>query len=122
MREWGNANFHAKHRFFGGFLTQAFRDVSLQVNINGHLGTAYGMQTGLDDNGDLIFNDRPLGVARNTLLTDPMWNLNLFYVVFVHVRPVDSAAAGHPVRARSGRDAHGDDRHAARTGTLPAWR
>jgi Carboxypeptidase regulatory-like domain len=76
--EWGNANFHAKHRFFGGFLTQAFRDVNLQVNINGHLGTAYGMQTGLDDNGDLIFNDRPLGVARNTLLTDPMWNMNLF--------------------------------------------
>lgn len=76
--EWGNANFHAKHRFFGGFLTQAYRDLGLQLNINGHLGTAYGMQTGFDDNGDLIFNDRPVGVPRNTLLTDPMWNMNMF--------------------------------------------
>jgi hypothetical protein len=76
--EWGNAPFHGKHRFFGGFLTQAFRDINLSVNINGHLGTAYGLQTGLDDNGDLIFNDRPAGVARNMLVTDSMWNTNLF--------------------------------------------
>ena len=76
--EWGNAFSHAKHRFFGGFLTQAFRDLAMQVNINGHLGTAYGIQTGVDDNGDLIFNDRPAGVARNTLLTDPTWTLNMF--------------------------------------------
>ena len=34
------------------------------MNVNGNLGTAYGIQTGLDDNGDLIFNDRPAGVAQ----------------------------------------------------------
>ena len=39
----------------------------MQVNVNGNLGTAYGIQTGFDDNGDLIFNDRPAGMARNTL-------------------------------------------------------
>ena len=92
--EWGNAFSHAKHRFNGGFLSQAFRDLAVQVNINGHLGTAYGMQSGTDDNGDLIFNDRPgfalcqsrglastcptTGIARNTLLTDPTWMLNMF--------------------------------------------
>ena len=76
--EWGNAFSHAKHRFQGGFLSQAYRDLGIQVNINGHLGTAYGIQTGLDNNGDLIFNDRPAGVARNTLLTDPTWTLNMF--------------------------------------------
>ncbi|RPI56848.1 MAG: hypothetical protein EHM55_03940 [Acidobacteria bacterium] len=76
--EWGNAAQHAKHRFFGGFLTQAFRDLAVQVNVNGNLGTAYGIQTGVDNNGDLIFNDRPAGVARNTLLTNPNWMLNMF--------------------------------------------
>jgi hypothetical protein len=76
--EWGNAFSHAKHRFFGGFLSQAFRDLGVQFNVNAHLGTKYGIHTGLDDNGDLIFNDRPEGVARNTLLTDPMVNLNMF--------------------------------------------
>ena len=50
----------------------------MQVNVNGNLGTAYGIQTGFDDNGDLIFNDRPAGVRRNTLLTDPTWMLNMF--------------------------------------------
>ena len=92
--EWGNAFSHAKHRFNGGFLSQAFRDLAVQVNINGHLGTAYGMQSGTDTNGDLIFNDRPdfalcqlrnlastcptTGIARNTLLTEPTWMLNMF--------------------------------------------
>ncbi|MEO5740742.1 MAG: carboxypeptidase regulatory-like domain-containing protein [Vicinamibacterales bacterium] len=76
--EWGNAAQHAKHRFNGGFLTQAFRDLGVQVNVNGNLGTAYGIQTGFDGNGDLIFNDRPAGIARNTLLTAPTWSLNMF--------------------------------------------
>jgi hypothetical protein len=76
--EWGHAFSHAKHRFQGGFLTQAYRDLGIQININGNLGTTYGRQTGTDDNGDLIFNDRPAGIARNTLLTDPTWTLNMF--------------------------------------------
>ena len=37
---------HAKHRFNGGFLTQAFRDLAMQVNINGHLGTATAYRPG----------------------------------------------------------------------------
>jgi hypothetical protein len=76
--EWGTAGFHANHRFFGGFLTQAFRDLSVQFNVNGHLGTTYNHQTAVDANGDLIFNDRPLGTARNTLETAPHWTLNSF--------------------------------------------
>jgi hypothetical protein len=76
--EWGTAAQHARYRFFGGFFSQAFRDLGVQLNVNGHLGTAYGRQTGLDDNRDLIFNDRPAGVARNTLLTAPTYTLNMF--------------------------------------------
>jgi hypothetical protein len=76
--EWGNAPGHSKHRFNGGFLSQAFRDLSMQMNVNGVLGTTYGIQTGYDDNGDLIFNDRPAGVARNTLVTPATWTLSLF--------------------------------------------
>ena len=76
--EWGTAAQHARHRFFGGFFSNAFRELAMQVNVNGNLGTAYGIQTGLDNNGDLIFNDRPAGIARNTLLTPATWTLNLF--------------------------------------------
>jgi hypothetical protein len=76
--EWGNAPGHAKHRFNGGFLSQAFRDLSMQVNVNGNMGTTYNLQTGIDDNGDLIFNDRPAGEARNTLITPATWTLSTF--------------------------------------------
>ena len=76
--EWGTAGFHAKHRFFGGFLTQAFRELAVQFNVNGHLGQTYNIQTGEDNNGDLIFNDRPAGYARNTLATASHWTLNTF--------------------------------------------
>jgi len=76
--EWGNAPGHAKHRFNGGFLSQAFRDLSVQVNVNGNLGTTYNLQTGIDDNRDLIFNDRPIGVGRNTLITPATWTLSMF--------------------------------------------
>jgi len=34
--------------------------------------------TGGDDNGDGIFNDRPVGVGRNTLRADGVMNLNVF--------------------------------------------
>jgi len=76
--EWGNAPGHAKHRFNGGFLSQAYRDFSIQVNVNGNLGTTYGLQTGRDGNRDLIFNDRPDGAARNTLITPETWMLSTF--------------------------------------------
>jgi len=78
--EWGHAFSHARHRFNGGFLSQAYRDLGVQFNLNANLGTVYGIQTGSDDNGDLIFNDRPAGVGRNTLRTDPTWMLNMFAV------------------------------------------
>ena len=76
--EWGTAPGHVKHRYNAGFLTQAYRDLGVQLNLNGHLGSAYGITTGHDDNGDLIFNDRPVAVPRNTELTDPTWTVNMF--------------------------------------------
>jgi hypothetical protein len=42
------------------------------ASINGRLnsGPRYNMTTGFDNNGDAIFNDRPAGVGRNTLIGD----------------------------------------------------
>ena len=54
-----------------------------------------GYRPGYDDNGDLIFNDRPAGYARNTLVTPETWTLEPVHGLFLHVRPV------HPVAARA---------------------
>lgn len=41
----------------------------LFASVNGRFnsGSPYNMTTGRDDNGDAIFNDRPIGVSRNSL-------------------------------------------------------
>jgi hypothetical protein len=45
------------------------RRLGLSTSINGrwNSGSYYNLTTGRDDNGDAIFNDRPAGVARNSL-------------------------------------------------------
>jgi hypothetical protein len=37
----------------------------------------YNITTGLDNNGDTVFNDRPLGVDRNSARGASQWNVNL---------------------------------------------
>ena len=50
----------------GGFSFGGLRNLNAQFNVNASTGTPYTITTGRDDNGDLIFNDRPSGVGRNT--------------------------------------------------------
>jgi hypothetical protein len=47
------------------------------VSINASSGTPYTLRTGEDDNDDLVFNDRPAGVARNTERAAAQWAVNL---------------------------------------------
>ena len=49
----------------------------MSLLMNRVSGTPYTLQTGLDDNGDLIFNDRPAGVGRTTERGDGAFNMNL---------------------------------------------
>jgi hypothetical protein len=64
--EWGTANGDVRHRVFVQFSSQALKNLTTSIVLNALSGTPYTLQTGLDDNGDLIFNDRPEGVKRNT--------------------------------------------------------
>jgi hypothetical protein len=53
------------------------RNLLAQVNVNSFSGSPYTIRTGFDENGDLIFNDRPAGVARNTERGSGSFNLNM---------------------------------------------
>ena len=74
--EWGPANQDTAHRFNINIGSNAIRNLSLNLNLNGASGTPYSIRTGLDDNGDLVFNDRPAGVGRNSERTASQWALN----------------------------------------------
>jgi hypothetical protein len=74
--EWGPAQNDVAHRLFIGLISQTLRNFNVLMNVNATSGTPYSITTGRDDNGDGIFNDRPLGVARNSERGSLQWTLN----------------------------------------------
>jgi len=74
--EWGPGGGDVRQRISGGFSTSAVRNVSASFTWSAASGAPYTLTTGLDDNGDLIFNDRPAGVSRNTLRFPWNWNVS----------------------------------------------
>ena len=75
--EWGYANFDVRHRGGAGLNAQFVRNLVTSLNLNASSGTPYTIQTGTDTNGDLVINERPAGVARNTGRASAQWSLNM---------------------------------------------
>ena len=75
--EWGHIPGEIrKHRVNIGINSNALRNLNANINFNASTGTPYTITTGHDDNGDLVFNDRPAGVGRNTQWTPGQWTVN----------------------------------------------
>jgi hypothetical protein len=49
------------------FNNQVIRNVLVSLGINTNTAPPYTLLTGSDDNNDGVFNDRPVGVGRNTV-------------------------------------------------------
>src|SRR4029079_4363156 len=78
--EWGPVPGEIrKHRVNIGINSNAFRNLNANINLNATTGTPYTIMTGHDDNGDLVFNDRPAGVGRNTQWAPGQWTINGFF-------------------------------------------
>jgi hypothetical protein len=73
-QEWGPSMFDRRHNGFVAITSSALRDLSLRLSFNGSSAPPLTIRTGLDDNGDLVFNDRPAGVGRNSARTRATWN------------------------------------------------
>jgi hypothetical protein len=78
--EWGPAQNDIRHRVNAFFGTQALRNFNANLNVVMATGMPYTIRTGVDTNGDLIFNDRPAGVGRNTERGDGRFDLSGFFV------------------------------------------
>jgi hypothetical protein len=61
-------------------LWKSIRNFNANLNLNISSGTPYTIRSGLDTNGDLIFNDRPAGVARNSDRGDGRFDVSGFFV------------------------------------------
>jgi hypothetical protein len=76
-REWGPANNDVRHRLNINLNNQIVKNLTMGINVNASSGTPYTIRTGDDDNGDSIFNDRPLFVGRNTQRADSHLTINM---------------------------------------------
>jgi hypothetical protein len=75
--DWGPSRQDIRHRVQVQAMVPLLFGVRGNVNLNVASGVPYTMTTGVDDNDDGVFNDRPAGVGRNSLRGDATWGLNL---------------------------------------------
>jgi hypothetical protein len=72
--EWGPSAFDRRHNGNVSIVSNALRNFSARFSMNGSSAPPLTIRTGFDDNGDLIFNDRPAGVGRNSARTRGQWS------------------------------------------------
>jgi hypothetical protein len=75
--DWGPSRQDVRHRVQVQAQAPILFGIRGNVNLNVSSGVPYNMTTGRDDNDDGVFNDRPVGVGRNSLRGDTTWGLNL---------------------------------------------
>jgi hypothetical protein len=74
--EWGPAAFDVRNRFNMGINSSALKGMNVNVSVSASTASPYNITTGLDNNGDLILNDRPIGGTRNSARGSGQWNVN----------------------------------------------
>jgi hypothetical protein len=64
--QWGPSAFDRRHNGHVAVTSTALRNLTARLGFNGSSAPPLTVLTGRDDNGDLVFNDRPDGVGRNS--------------------------------------------------------
>ena len=77
--EWGPANNDVRQRLNINLNNQVIKNFGVAFNVNYNSGVPYTLRTGRDDNGDLVFNDRPGEVGRNTERAESHFTINVSF-------------------------------------------
>jgi hypothetical protein len=87
--EWGPTFFNRRHRVSASIQSQAIRNLAATLSLAANTGTPYTITTGIDNNGDSIFNDRPAGIGRNSVRMPGQFTLsaNISYSIALGTRP-----------------------------------
>jgi hypothetical protein len=90
--QWGPTAFDRRHNTHMSLTSTALRNLTARVGVSGTSAPPLTIRTGTDDNGDLVFNDRPAGVGRNSARTTGQWNtsVNLGYAFTLGKKTVTS--------------------------------
>lgn len=87
--QWAPAGGDTRHRFRASVSTSAYRNFNTNLNWDANSGSPYTITTGTDDNGDSIFNDRPLNTPRNSarLPWRSTFSANMSYTIRIGAAP-----------------------------------
>ena len=77
--DWGPAANDIRRRINVSMTSTQLKNLNANVNFNAASAPPYTLRTGIDNNGDLIFNDRPAGVGRNSARGDGQFTMNGFF-------------------------------------------
>jgi hypothetical protein len=91
--DWGNSS-NPRHNLWGSVNAQLPAGVFLTMNMQFNSRRYYTMTTGFDDNRDTNVNDRPAGVAPNTLAGPRYWNTDFNVSKAFFFRRTAGAASG----------------------------
>ena len=81
--EWGPAGGDIRHRANLSLATGLLRNFSGNINVSTSSAPPITIRTGTDDNADLIFNDRPDFIGRNTERTTGQFFSNAYFSYFI---------------------------------------
>ncbi|MGH9411647.1 MAG: hypothetical protein ACRD1V_19605, partial [Vicinamibacterales bacterium] len=76
---WAPVNNDVRRRFNVSINSSQLRNLNASFNFNAASAPPYTILTGIDNNGDLIYNDRPAGVGRNSARASGQWTLNSYW-------------------------------------------
>ena len=79
VNDWGPAAFDIRRRFNVSWSSSQLRNFTANINFNAASAPPYNIKTGVDTNRDLVFNDRPDGVSRNSARQSSQWTMNGFF-------------------------------------------
>ena len=95
--DWGPSAQDVRHRIFFNFNTPLISGIRMGLNVQGASALPYNVTTGLDDNGDTVFNDRPDGVGRNSARGAAQWTTNIRFNKSIPLGGVRSGPPNLPV-------------------------
>ena len=74
--DWGPTSFDVRRRVNVSISSQQLRNFNANLSFNASSAPPYTIRTGVDTNGDLVFNDRPGDVGRNSQRGFGQWTMN----------------------------------------------
>ena len=95
--DWGPSAQDVRHRIFFNFNAPLANGVRMGLNVQGSSALPYNITTGLDNNGDTLFNDRPAGVGRNAARGASQWTTNVRFNKSIPLGGVRSGPPNMPV-------------------------